>query len=243
MELTNKVALVTGSTRGIGAAIAMVFLKTGCRVILNGRHGLTAEQQATFAATGGQFTYLQADMAKPADVKRLAKEAWDAYGQVDILVNNAGINRDKLFIGMSHEDFDDVIAVNLRGPFLLSKLILKKMYKQRQGSIINLASVVGLHGNAGQANYAASKAGLIGLTKTAAREGALRGIRCNAIAPGMIDSEMTAKLSDKVKKQISGQIPLGRFGKPAEVAQTARFLAENDYVTGQVIVVDGGMTI
>lgn len=243
MELTNKVTLVTGSSRGIGAAIATTFLKAGCRVILNGRHELTAEQEATFTATGGQFTYFQGNMAEPADVKRLAKEAWDAYGQVDILVNNAGINRDKLFIGMDQEDFDDVIAVNLRGPFLLSKLILKKMYKQRQGSIINLASVVGLHGNAGQANYAASKAGLIGLTKTVAREGALRGIRCNAIAPGMIDSEMTAKLSAKVKKQISSQIPLGRFGKPEEVAQAARFLAENDYVTGQVIVVDGGMTI
>lgn len=243
MELTNKVAFVTGSSRGIGAAIATTFLKAGCRVILNGRHELTAEQKGELEATGGQFTYLQGDLANLADVQRLAKEAWDAYGQVDILVNNAGINRDKLFIGMNQDDFDDVITVNLRGPFFLSKLILKKMYKKRQGSIINLASVVGLHGNAGQANYAASKAGLIGLTKTVAREGALRGIRCNAIAPGMIASEMTAKLSDKVKKQISSQIPLGRFGKPEEVAQAARFLAENDYVTGQVIVVDGGMTI
>lgn len=243
MELTNKVALVTGSSRGIGAAIAKNFLQAGCRVILNGRHELTAEQKNELEDIGGQYSYLTGDLAKPDDVNRLAKEAWDQFGQVDILVNNAGINRDKLFIGMNQEDFDDVIAVNLRGPFLLSKLILKKMYKKRQGSIINLASVVGMHGNAGQANYAASKAGLIGLTKTVAREGALRGIRCNAIAPGMIASEMTAKLSDKVKKQVSDQIPLQRFGKAEEVAQTARFLAQNDYITGQVIVVDGGMTI
>lgn len=243
MELKNQVAFVTGSSRGIGAATAEALLKAGCRVILNGRHELTAEQKSRLEEIGGQFAYLQGDLAKPDDVKRLAKEAWETFGQVDILVNNAGINRDKLLIGMNQADFDDVIAVNLRGPFLLSKLILKKMYKQRQGSIINLASVVGIHGNAGQANYAASKAGIIGLTKTVAREGALRGIRCNAIAPGMIASEMTAKLSDKVKKQISGQIPLQRFGKPEEVAQTALFLAQNDYITGQVIVVDGGMTI
>ncbi|WP_283588464.1 3-oxoacyl-[acyl-carrier-protein] reductase [Limosilactobacillus viscerum] len=243
MELKNKVALITGSSRGIGAATAKAFLKAGCRVILNGRHELTDEQKKELESIGGQYVYLQGDMAKPAEIKQLAKQAWDQFGQVDILVNNAGINRDKLFIGMKQEDFDDVIAVNLRGPFLLTELILKKMYKKRQGSIINLASVVGMHGNAGQANYAASKAGLIGLTKTVAREGALRGIRCNAIAPGMIDSEMTVKLSDKVKKQISGQIPLRRFGKPEKVAQTAIFLAQNDYITGQVIVVDGGMTI
>lgn len=243
MELKNQVALVTGSSRGIGAATAEAFLKAGYRVILNGRHELTAEQKSRLEGIGGQFVYLKGDLAKPDEVSQLAKEAWDAFGQVDILVNNAGINRDKLFIGMNQADFDDVIAVNLRGPFLLSKLVLKKMYKQRRGSIINLASVVGIHGNAGQANYAASKAGVIGLTKTIAREGALRGIRCNAIAPGMIASEMTAKLSDKVKKQVSGQIPLQRFGKPEEVAQTALFLAQNDYITGQVIVVDGGMTI
>lgn len=243
MDLTNKVVLVTGSTRGIGAATAKAFLQAGCRVILNGRHDLTADQVAELKQLGGQSVYLKGDLADPADIKQLAKEAWEQFGQIDILVNNAGINRDKLFIGMKQADFDDVIAVNLRGPFLLSQAILKKMYKQRRGSIINLASVVGMHGNAGQANYAASKAGVIGLTKTIAREGALRGIRCNAIAPGMIVSDMTDQLSDRVKEEISGQIPLKRFGKPEEVAQTALFLAQNDYITGQVIVVDGGMTI
>lgn len=243
MDLANKVVLVTGSSRGIGAATAKAFLQAGCRVILNGRHDLTAEQKESFAKFGGQTVYLKGDLTNPGDVERLAKEAWEQFGQVDVLVNNAGINRDKLFVGMKQADFDDVIAVNLRGPFLLSRAILKEMYKKRQGSIINLASVVGMHGNAGQANYAASKAGVIGLTKTIAREGALRGIRCNAIAPGMIVSDMTDKLSERVKEEISGQIPLKRFGKPEEVAQTAVFLAQNDYITGQVIVVDGGMTI
>jgi 3-oxoacyl-[acyl-carrier protein] reductase len=243
MDLANKVVLVTGSSRGIGAVTAKAFLNAGCRLILNGRHDLTADQQATLNSFGDRAVYLKGDLANPGDVKSLAKAAWDQFGQIDVLINNAGINRDKLFIGMKQEDFDDVIAVNLRGPFLLSQAILKKMYKKRQGCIINLASVVGLHGNAGQANYAASKAGIIGLTKSVAREGALRGIRCNAIAPGMIMSDMTSQLSERVKKEISSQIPLKRFGKPEEVAQTAVFLAQNDYITGQVIVVDGGMTI
>ncbi|MDO4903021.1 MAG: 3-oxoacyl-[acyl-carrier-protein] reductase [Limosilactobacillus sp.] len=243
MDLTNKVVFVTGSTRGIGAATAKAFLKAGSRVILNGRRELTDEQKSDFDSFGGEYVYLQGDMANPEDIEELATKAWDAFGQIDILVNNAGITRDKLFIGMKQDDFDDVIAVNLRGPFMLSKALLKKMYKKRTGSIINLASVVGLHGNAGQANYAASKGGVIGLTKTIAREGALRGIRCNAIAPGMIASDMTDKLSDRVKEEISGQIPLQRFGTPEDVASAALFLAENDYVTGQVIVVDGGMTI
>ena len=243
MELKNKVVMITGSSRGIGAAIALAFLKKGCRVILNGRHELNAELKARLDHVGGEYTYLVGDLANATQVTSLAKKAWDMFGKIDVLVNNAGINRDKLFIGMKDADFDDVITTNLRAPFFLTQQVLKKMYKKRQGCIINMASVVGLHGNAGQANYAVSKAGLVGLTKSVAKEGALRGIRCNVIAPGMIDSDMTVALSDHVKKQISKQIPLQRFGEPEEVAKTAVFLAENDYITGQTIVVDGGMTI
>ena len=162
---------------------------------------------------------------------------------MDILVNNAGITNDKLAIGMKPDDFTKVIDVNLTGTFMLSQAFLKKMYKQKAGVIINMASVIGLHGNVGQANYAASKAGVIGLTKSIAKEGALRNIRVNAIAPGMIASDMTAVLSDKVKANIMQEIPLHRFGNAQEIAQTALFLAANDYITGQVITVDGGMTI
>ena len=243
MEMKDKVVFITGSTRGIGLAMAKAFLKAGSKVVLNGRHDLADDKQTELNSISHDYAFVTGDLAEVDQVKQVATDAWNAFGHIDVLINNAGINRDKLFIGMKLADFDDVIAVNLRAPFLLSESILKKMYKQRSGTIINMASVVGLHGNTGQANYAASKAGLVGLTKSVAREGALRGIRCNAIAPGMIESDMTAKLSDKIQKQIQGQIPLQRFGKAEEVAQAALFLAQNDYVTGQTIVVDGGMTM
>lgn len=244
MELKNKVAFITGSSRGIGAATALLFARSGCRVILNGRHDeLPAELVTALNETGAEYTYIKGDIADETAVKQLAKDAWNAYDGIDILVNNAGITRDKLLIGMKLVDFDDVINVNLRGTFMLTQRVLKKMFKQRSGSIINLASVVGLHGNAGQANYAASKAAIIGLTKTVAQEGALRGICCNAVAPGMIKSDMTAALSDHVQKQILEQIPLKRLGLPGEVAETIKFLAANDYITGQTVVVDGGMTM
>ncbi|WP_076461322.1 3-oxoacyl-[acyl-carrier-protein] reductase [Limosilactobacillus caccae] len=244
MELKNKVAFITGSSRGIGAATALLFARSGCRVILNGRHDeLPAELVTALNETGTEYTYIKGDIADETAVKQLAKDAWNTYDGIDILVNNAGITRDKLLIGMKTADFDDVINVNLRGTFMLTQRILKKMFKQRSGSIINLASVVGLHGNAGQANYAASKAAIIGLTKTVAQEGALRGIRCNAVAPGMIKSDMTAALSDHVQKQILELIPLKRLGLPGEVAETIKFLAANDYITGQTVVVDGGMTM
>ena len=160
-----------------------------------------------------------------------------------MLINNAGINRDKMLIGMREADFDQVINLDLRVPFFLTKAIIKKMNKERSGVVINMSSIVGLHGNAGQANYAAAKAGLVGFTKAAAREAAMRNIRVNAIAPGMINTDMTAKLSDRVKKNILEQIPLTRLGEANEVAETAIFLAQNDYITGQTIVVDGGMTM
>lgn len=243
MELKNKVVLITGSSRGIGAATALAFAKAGSKVILNARHELPTELTDQLDALGADYQFIAGDMADPAVVAEFATQAWDAYGHIDVLVNNAGITRDKLLVGMKLADFDEVINVNLRGPFMLIQALIKKFNKQRSGSIINLASVVGLHGNAGQANYAASKGGIVGLTKTIAQEGALRGIRCNAIAPGMIKSDMTDVLSDKVKDQLLTKIPLRRLGQVDEVAQAAIFLAQNEYVTGQVIVVDGGMTM
>lgn len=242
MELKDKVVFITGSTHGIGAAMATAFAKQGAKLILNGRKELSEDLKNALEQENVEYQYLQADLTQ-VNLDELSKKAWDLFGQIDILVNNAGLAKDKMFIGMHEADFEKVLNLDLKVPFFLSKAIMKKMNKQRSGVIINLSSVVGLHGNAGQANYAAAKAGLIGLTKSIAREGALRSIRVNAIAPGMIDTEMTQKLSDRVKKNILEQIPLSRFGLAEEVAQGAVFLAQNDYVTGQTIVVDGGMTI
>lgn len=244
MELTDKVVFISGSTRGIGAATALEFAKAGSRLILNGRQDdLPKAFKERLDLLGTEYHYLKGDIANEESVSELAAAAWQIYEKIDILINNAGITNDKLMMGMKTSDFDQVINVNLRGTFMLTQPIFKKMLKKRAGCIINLASIVGLHGNTGQANYAASKAGIIGLTKSIAQEGARRGIRCNAIAPGMITSDMTEKLSERVKEQILSRIPLNRLGQPEEVAKTAKFLAENDYLTGQTIVVDGGMTI
>lgn len=243
MELKDKVVFITGSTQGIGAAMALAFAKEGAKLILNGRkENLPSDLKEKLAEEGAIYQYLQADLTQ-ADLTTLAKEAWELFGKIDVLVNNAGLTKDKMFIGMRADDFDQVLNLDLKVPFFLSKAIIKKMNKERSGVIINLASIVGLHGNAGQANYAAAKAGLIGLTKAIAREGAMRNIRINAIAPGMIDTEMTQSLSERVKGKILDQIPLKRFGSAHEVAKGAIFLAQNDYVTGQTIVIDGGMTI
>lgn len=243
MELKNKVVFITGSTQGIGAAMAIAFAKQGAKIIVNGRkQELPADLKNALDKESADYRYLSADLTQ-ANLEEIGKTAWDLFGKIDVLINNAGQAKDKLFIGMHDADFEKVLDLDLKVPFFLSKAIMKKMNKERSGVIINLSSVVGLHGNAGQANYAAAKAGLIGFTKSIAREGALRNIRVNAIAPGMIDTEMTQKLSERVKKNILEQIPLRRLGLANEIAQGAIFLAQNDYVTGQTIVIDGGMTI
>lgn len=241
MEIKDQVALVTGSTRGIGLAIAQELLAAGAQVIVNGRS--PELPAATAAELSGNYHYVSGDLSTVAGAKQVAQATLAVAGHVDILVNNAGINHDKLFVGMKDEEIDSVLAVDLRGPIALTQALFKPMLKQRGGVVINLASVVGLHGNAGQANYAAAKAGLIGFTKTIAKEGAGRGVRANAVAPGMIASDMTAALSDRVQDAARQAIPLRRFGQLAEVAQAVRFLVANDYVTGQTLVVDGGMTM
>ena len=242
MDLTGKNVLVTGSSRGLGAAIAVKFAEHGANVILNARHEPT-ELIQQIKNLGVQVWFIQADISSPRDIEEMVHQLDDHQIDVDILVNNAGINRDKLMIGMREKDFDDVVNTNLIGTFRVTQPLFKRMLKRRSGVIINMASVVGEHGNIGQANYAASKAGVIGFTKAVAQEGALRGVRCNAIAPGMIASSMTAAIDEKRQKEIKEQIPLKRLGTAEEVAQTALFLAQNDYLTGEVINVDGGMAM
>ncbi len=242
MDLTGKNVLVTGSSRGLGAAIAVKFAEHGANVILNARHEPT-ELIQQIKDLGVQVWFIQADISSPRDIEEMVHQLDDHQIDVDVLVNNAGINRDKLMIGMREKDFDDVVNTNLIGTFRVTQPLFKRMLKRRTGVIINMASVVGEHGNIGQANYAASKAGVIGFTKAVAQEGALRGVRCNAIAPGMIASSMTAAIDEKRQKEIKERIPLKRLGTAEEVAQTALFLAQNDYLTGEVINVDGGMAM
>ena len=242
MDLTGKNVLVTGSSRGLGAAIAVKFAEHGANVILNARHEPT-ELIQQIKDLGVQVWFIQADISSPRDIEEMVHQLDDHQIDVDILVNNAGINRDKLMIGMREKDFDDVVNTNLIGTFRVTQPLFKRMLKRRSGVIINMASVVGEHGNIGQANYAASKAGVIGFTKAVAQEGALRGVRCNAIAPGMIASSMTAAIDEKRQKEIKERIPLKRLGTAEEVAQTALFLAQNDYLTGEIINVDGGMAM
>lgn len=242
MDLTGKNVLVTGSSRGLGAAIAVKFAEHGANVILNARHEPT-ELIQQIKNLGVQVRFIQADISSSRDIEKMIYQLDDRQIDVDVLVNNAGINRDKLMISMREKDFDDVVNTNLIGTFQVTQPLFKRMLKRRSGVIINMASVVGEHGNIGQANYAASKAGVIGFTKAVAQEGALRGVRCNAIAPGMIASSMTAAIDEKRQKEIKERIPLKRLGTAEEIAQTALFLAQNDYLTGEVINVDGGMTM
>lgn len=243
MEIKGKNIFITGSTRGIGLAMAHQFASLGANIVLNGRSAISDDLVASFAAYGVTVVAISGDVSEASDAKRMVSEAIEHLGSVDVLVNNAGITNDKLMLKMTEEDFERVLKINLTGAFNMTQAVLKLMSKARQGAIINVSSVVGLTGNIGQANYAASKAGLIGFTKSVAREVAARNVRVNAIAPGFIESDMTDVLSEKMQEQILGQIPMKRIGKAQEVAQLASFLAGQDYITGQVIAIDGGMTM
>ena len=243
MELKGKSVFITGSTRGIGLAMAHKFASLGANIILNGRREIGEELISEFSDYGVQVIPISGDVSDSTDAKRMVEEAIEKLGSVDILVNNAGITKDKLMLKLTEEDFEQVLKVNLVGAFNMTQAVLKPMTKARQGAIINVSSVVGLIGNVAQANYAASKAGLIGFTKSVAREVAARNVRVNTIAPGMIESDMTDVLSDKVKEATLAQIPMKRFGNTSEVAEVATFLARQEYLTGQVIAIDGGLAM
>lgn len=244
-KLSGKKALVTGASRGIGRAIALRLASEGASVAVNynGSEAKAAEVVEQIRAAGGTAFAVQADVADAASVAAMFDTVLKEFGGLDILVNNAGITADGLLIGMKEEQFDRVVDTNLKGAYLCMQLAAKRMIRQKSGRIISISSYSGIHGNAGQANYSASKAGIIGLTKSAARELGSRGITVNAIAPGYIDTDMTAVLSDKVKEAILAEIPLKRIGTPEDIAAAAAFLAGDDaaYITGQVLEVGGGM--
>lgn len=242
--LTDKVAIVTGASRGIGRAIALALAAQGAKVVASARNaealtGLVAE----IKARGGDAFSVTGDVAMEADANKLVEEAVSTYGKVDILVNNAGITRDGLLLRMKNEDWDAVLDTNLKGAFLCTRAVAKVMSKQRSGRIINISSVVGEMGNAGQVNYCSSKAGMLGLTKSVARELARRNVTVNAITPGFIVTEMTEEMTDKAREAMTEQIPLGRPGETNDVANAVLFLAsdESSYITGQVLGVNGGM--
>ena len=243
--MSEKIAVVTGGSRGIGAAIAKKLASRGMTVIINycGSEDRALAVKSAIEAAGGQAEAWRCDVSDCGQCEAFVKAVMEKYGRIDVLVNNAGITRDGLMMRMSDEDFSRVIDTNLKGTFYMMRFASRHMLKAKKGRIINMASVVGLMGNAGQVNYAASKAGVIGATKSAAKELASRGITVNAIAPGFIDTEMTGALSEKVQEQILTQIPLGSFGKPEDIANCAAFLASDEaaYIPGQVIQVDGGM--
>jgi 3-oxoacyl-[acyl-carrier protein] reductase len=239
-SLEGKVALVTGGSRGIGAAISRELGQAGARVAVNYRSGREAAE-AIAEEVGG--IAIGADVGDPGDAQALVERVETELGDVDALVNNAGVTRDTLIARMSDEDWDEVLTTNLRGAFNTSRAVSRKMLRRRSGAIVNLTSVVGIHGNPGQANYASSKAGLIGLTKALARELGTRGVRVNAVAPGYIDTELTNVLSEEIRGAILGNTPLGRLGEPEDVAAAVRFLLSDAaaFVTGEVLLVDGGL--
>lgn len=245
--LRGKTAIVTGASRGIGKAIALTMANNGANVVIN----YSKNEKAAFAVAdeikniGVKAIVIKADVSEYHEVENLIEKVLKEFGGIDILVNNAGITKDNLIIRMGEEDFDLVMKVNMKGVFNFTKSVSKIMIKQRHGKIINISSVVGIIGNAGQSNYAAAKAAIIGFTKSMAKELAQRGINVNAVAPGYIESDMTTVLPEKIKEQMIGAIPLKRQGKPEDVANAVLFLAgkNSDYITGQVINIDGGMVM
>lgn len=246
-EERRKLSLVSGASSGIGRAIAVREARAGRNLLINyaGNEEGAKETERLIheAAPEAEVLLFRADVSEEEAVKEMVDAAVERFGAIDVLVNNAGITRDNLLLRMSAEDFDSVLRINLRSVFLLSKYVGKYMLKKRSGRIINISSVVGLHGNIGQVNYAASKAGIIGITKTLAREYAGRNITVNAVAPGFIETRMTETLPEKIKESMLSEIPLGRFGKPEDIANAVSFLAsdESSYITGQILLIDGGM--
>ncbi|MBQ1867028.1 3-oxoacyl-[acyl-carrier-protein] reductase [Selenomonas sp.] len=247
MLLDGKVALVTGASRGIGRAIAIRLASEGAKVAINyaGNTAKAEEVKTEIEKNGGEAILVQADISSAEAVDAMIEKVTEAFGQIDILVNNAGITRDGLLMRMKDEDFEAVINTNLKGVFYCTKAVSKLMMKKRSGRIVNMASVVGLMGNAGQANYAAAKAGVIGFSKSAAKELAARGINVNVVAPGFIATDMTAAMTDKAKEATLAGIPLKRMGQPEDVANAVLFLVSDyaSYITGQIVNVDGGMVM
>ena len=247
MNFTGKTAVVTGGSRGLGRAVCLELAAGGANVVLcyAGNENAANETAAACEALGAKVLAVRCDVADSAQVKALMDEALKVFGRIDILVNNAGITRDGLLMMMKETDFDDVINTNLKGAFLCMKAVARTMMKQRYGRIVNLSSVVGLRGNAGQVNYAASKAGVIGMTKSLAKELASRGVTVNAVAPGFMETDMTAAMPEAAKTAPLAAIPTGRMGAAADVAKAVAFLASEEagYITGQVVAVDGGMAM
>lgn len=247
LSLEGKVSLVTGGARGLGKSIALKLASLGSDVVINdiGGEESARETVAEIESMGRKAAFVKADISKLDEAKSLVEQAVEQFGKIDVLVNNAGITRDNLIMRMSEEDFDAVINVNLKGTFNVSKAAIRGMLKTKNCSIINVSSVVGVAGNAGQTNYAASKAGVIGFTKSLAKEVAKKNVRVNAVAPGFIETDMTDKLSEEVIEGYKQNIPLGSLGSPEDVSNTVAFLASDmsKYITGQVIVVDGGLFI
>ena len=244
MKLAGKIALITGAAQGIGKAIALLFAKNGADIIVADIFLEKAQETAKeIEAIGQKAMAIKVDVANPKEIEQMVQSILERFGQIDILINNAGITRDKLILRMTEEEWDAVLDINLKGTFLCTRAVIRHMAKRRFGKIVNIASVVGLMGNAGQANYSASKAGVIGLTKTLAREFAQRGIHVNAIAPGYIETPMTDAIPEKAKEEMKRMIPMERLGRPEDVAEGALFLVSeaSSYITGQILNINGGL--